>query len=1319
MATELTIIQRLTRIELAPSSSGATQFVVSAAQSGVTLFNFGPAPSRAAIVSAVSTTGTVLVDTVDLLQNVIDASPGKHVKVVLPNGEGVLDNFSAEDPNNHAAGLRNKPFILRTVAKLTIIGNIHPMNPRSSVFEHPGRMSGQPIPDLDFQGSVIEGNFLADPNDPFVRPYGRPAVNYLALQIPQLWKPGTMPPNSVLMPDIYQIGGRAYTYAQTVTDSNNKDGYVLFDPDPMVMRARLIAAINRDPAQAGIIYAAATATAHEDVTAEAQDSLIGSTDILLKITTRGHDLDSNDIPCNARCATGGWQEPTCVGGGPTDRPYTGWVAGPSFQRWLFRGNVPLGWHFNAGDGGPDYVASADVITAAGAVAGFGNFSRNFLLGSTWFATRAHLVAAIKASGDGTYAAVTTANVKMDAAAFLDNTLVLTTRDASSSNDGLSGSSSDGSVTALAPTFSGYDPAAEWVARWNMRQGQRQTNYGGSWPIINRVATKRLKTQWDETYPWATIDDGANAGLFITGCGVRLPKLTVRNMLTGVRTNAGASNLAQINDVDIGTLKSSGCDFPLLTPRATAPFHIRSLEGSHGKQAQNGAIHNGAYSPGELDEGELSEGVYIEVVISVRGGQGSVLQIKSGVRWRIDSVFADRCTSGATLGNIGGDPVIGSITLVRHGHEYLAPGVADYVHPFPNTVQAIGGAVISNDGSRNRVGTIIDKLKKSSINFPQDNFSALILRDDDNLGGSLDFESLTIEAESHQDSPDSPAWIDAINMPFSGKVNLTDKGPGNRTLMRLRGKKPDEGTHGVRAVIGKAVGASDLVITEDASSDNVVTVDARTIAGFNEALSFQRLGTGSGNICDRPDKPGRIIDGATGAILADVGDDGRGGGGSIDVDFASFVSSLTGTVSADNFQTAMQKLYSGISKPVTLLGARDGWNFVSQTYCQAGIATGTLTALPGYSYSRSGPGSALTAANVLVGFGPNVPRITNAGCIFEQSATNFINNGEATGGTPPLNWLFPSFTGLTVTPSSGFSDGRNYRRFHIFGTAGSSADSSLEFCDKAHISAVSGNTVTQALDLRLVAGSFSGLNSIKQELDEATVTGSSVAIRLGPDIKGSIDGAWRRPFFTQGLGGGATVERVRSRLYFKPTNAAAIDFTIDVSSPGTRLGSRPLSYIPTSGLDQTRGDDLMAMTGVPLPAQFTVYAEVDMEAVGGTIQTLGQWSDGTDNNRIGLRRNASDAAEFIIVRAGSIVFTATVAAKGGARRLRMALSFDGTSLYTSVDGAAPVVATAPTLPMVTTLVPARSHAGEFGNGVVRAFLDFDSPKTGPALQALGL
>ena len=170
----------------------------------------------------------------------------------------------------------------------------------------------------------------------------------------------------------------------------------------------------------------------------------------------------------------------------------------------------------------------------------------------------------------------------------------------------------------------------------------------------------------------------------------------------------------------------------------------------------------------------------------------------------------------------------------------------------------------------------------------------------------------------------------------------------------------------------------------------------------------------------------------------------------------------------------------------------------------------------------------------------------AGLLVEESTTNEIRNprceGAAAGspGTLPTNWTFsmPSITGEVI--GSGTEDGWPYLDYKVAGTP--TGDGFMFFEPSTQIAAVSGETWTESVNMKLVGGDLTNMDGIRVVMFERSSGGSNLGAQQSDPIV--VDSTNKRYFHTATLSNGSTAY-VQPALEMEWDGAGAVDFTLRI------------------------------------------------------------------------------------------------------------------------------------------------------------------------------
>lgn len=277
-------------------------------------------------------------------------------------------------------------------------------------------------------------------------------------------------------------------------------------------------------------------------------------------------------------------------------------------------------------------------------------------------------------------------------------------------------------------------------------------------------------------------------------------------------------------------------------------------------------------------------------------------------------------------------------------------------------------------------------------------------------------------------------------------------------------------------------------------------------------------------------------------------------------------------------------------------------------------------------------------------------ITHAarGLLLEGARTNVIRNSTMVGGSAgvaPTNWLIPTVTNITPTIiGTGTAQGMTYLDVRYQGTASGSSGLGVYFDGSTPSnSAATGQVWTNSVYMAMIAGTTTGINSIRTGLDE-NLGGTQLAGYVSADFKGALTSSLVRQPMASATFNQATTDRARPYFSMDWTNGAVIDITLRIAAPQCEQGAFPSSFIPTSTVAATRAADVTLMSSLSTigynVAEGTVMSTYELEGIttAAALQhRVLEFNDGTTSNSFGLT-----AYNPVSTAARAIMTTATVA-----------------------------------------------------------------------------
>lgn len=238
------------------------------------------------------------------------------------------------------------------------------------------------------------------------------------------------------------------------------------------------------------------------------------------------------------------------------------------------------------------------------------------------------------------------------------------------------------------------------------------------------------------------------------------------------------------------------------------------------------------------------------------------------------------------------------------------------------------------------------------------------------------------------------------------------------------------------------------------------------------------------------------------------------------------------------------------------------DFVANRYALNGPYSAAFPA--GWSFSRTGAGTAETAAGALVSFATGVPRITDRGLLVEEARTNLLLNSAFAGGGTPTNWsasgtptagaraLLPSVSAITFAASAS----------RVWIVQAISVAAATAYAVAVNVESVTGTIVASQ-----VIGSGLG-SGITWPACQANPSGGTSGVVQPGRLVAIITPV-------------GTSEQLRFGAGVNSNQTA----TVVLSLPQLELGSFPTSPIITTGSAATRGVDAASIV---VPANVSTY-----------------------------------------------------------------------------------------------------------------------------------
>jgi len=270
-----------------------------------------------------------------------------------------------------------------------------------------------------------------------------------------------------------------------------------------------------------------------------------------------------------------------------------------------------------------------------------------------------------------------------------------------------------------------------------------------------------------------------------------------------------------------------------------------------------------------------------------------------------------------------------------------------------------------------------------------------------------------------------------------------------------------------------------------------------------------------------------------------------------------------------------------------------------------------------TFTRSSNATYFDSAGVLRTATSNVSRIdynpstlAAQGMLVEEQRTNSIRNNTMVGavagtpGTAPTNWSVTAGAGLSSEViGTGTESGITYIDIRIFGTTAGSVSIDIVFEPAASVTALTGQTWTEAIYQKLAGGTLTNISSFVFRFNEFTSGGVSISGQNSSSlaVPTSSGLATQRVNGTVTLNGGATTAQLLAFLRII-TGTGAVDLTLRIGMPQLELGAFATSVISTSSAAATRSADVASVNTLSPwynAAAGTLFAQYSSIGISGT------------------------------------------------------------------------------------------------------------------------
>lgn len=370
------------------------------------------------------------------------------------------------------------------------------------------------------------------------------------------------------------------------------------------------------------------------------------------------------------------------------------------------------------------------------------------------------------------------------------------------------------------------------------------------------------------------------------------------------------------------------------------------------------------------------------------------------------------------------------------------------------------------------------------------------------------------------------------------------------------------------------------------------------------------------------------------------------------------------------------------------------DFVLQQYYAQGLGAtfgGIVT------FTRASTGTHFDATGNLVSAATNAPRfdydpvtLQPRGLLIEEARTNLLRWSEEFD-----NVVWSKLGDAVITPNTGQAP------------SGTMSADRLQMTTSGVGELRAGNALLGAD----IAHTFSVyLRSSSAHQVRLAIWNSVSGIVNGPII--TLTTGFQRYSLTHSPSNGGSVQYV----YIKPVSAS-----VDAEVWGAQLeaGAFPTSYIPTVASQVTRAADVASVNTLSPwynATEGTLFVEGSSFGLGSTSASwAAAFTDGTANNYIAMRRNASGIGAGVVV--GGAAQASFAPGYTNASNTKLSLSVALNDFRLSKDGAAVLADTAGTVPAVSNLLIGAEFGSAYWNGHIRSIRYFPRKLSNSELQAI--
>jgi hypothetical protein len=314
---------------------------------------------------------------------------------------------------------------------------------------------------------------------------------------------------------------------------------------------------------------------------------------------------------------------------------------------------------------------------------------------------------------------------------------------------------------------------------------------------------------------------------------------------------------------------------------------------------------------------------------------------------------------------------------------------------------------------------------------------------------------------------------------------------------------------------------------------------------------------------------------------------------------------------------------------------------------------------------------------------------------------------------PTNWPASGHNTNGVSTEivgTGTEDGLAYIDLKISGTPTVTTAAFLSFESDAQIAAANGQTWTNSVYIKLVAGSIgtvatatTAVGIFGRDSSSLNVSGQSALAAFTPTTA-SLKTQRHSVSFTFTS---ATVARMLPTLRVGYTSGTAFDATIRISSPQAEQGAFATSYIPTTSAAVTRSADSAVVTPISSfynGTEGTIFNEFSVPVLGGggTLRGVAQFAEAaavTNRLQTGFRGTGEYRFDVVAANASEVAIESSAGAVVAGAVVKAAQAYKSGDNARSLNG----VSAATSSSAITTPTRERLRFGDNGTSIINGHI----------------